>query len=160
MKNAQERLKVMREVALHADNMQETARKIGANAAQGLTRSRRSQVTGLESIANSALKTSDVLDYIKLRIARQRRDEWTYGGWGPELLAFLSDTLRGERTTICQQLGLDAAGMDGLEVHLMLVREFVRQFSAEYEYQCRLLEVLGPPAIQNQRQPQGQRGGR
>jgi hypothetical protein len=157
MKNAQERLKVMREVALRADNMQETAREIGGNAALGLTRSRRAQVTGLESIANSALKTTDVLDYIKLRTARQRRDEWTYGNWGPVLLDYLSKTLASERDVICKQLGIDVPSIDSVEVHLMLVREFVRQFSAEYEYQCRLNEVRGQQSAQPY---QAQRGGR
>jgi hypothetical protein len=151
MKNTQDRLKVMREVALRADDMQAKARELGGNAALGLTRQRRAQVTGLEGIANSALKTSDVLDYIKLRIARERRGEWTYGNWGPDLLQYLGPTLGERRTDICSRLGLDAAGIDGLEVHLMLVREFVRQFSAEYEYQCRLHEL--PSQAQ-------QRGGR
>lgn len=158
MKNAQERLKVMREVALRADNMQETAHAIGGNAARGLTRSRRAQVTGLESIANSALKTTDVFDYIKLRTARQRRDEWSYGNWGPALLDYLSKTLAEQRNVICKQLGIDVPSIDSVEVHLMLVREFVRQFSAEYEYQCHEIEVQGQQGAQP-RQPQA-RGGR
>lgn len=134
--NTQNRLRVMREVALRAEDMQATARDLGGKAAVGLTRSRRSQVTGLEGTANSALKTTDVLDYIKLRIARQRNDEWTYQQWGETLLNYLGETLAAERNAICAALEISRPGADALDVHLMLVREFVRQFSAEYEYQC------------------------
>ena len=153
MKTPQDRLRAMREVAVRADNMHDAARDLGGRAAAGLTRSRRSQVTGLEGTANSALKTSDVFDYITLRIARQRRDEWTQRSWGPDLLTYLSVKLAGERDAICAALKIEQPSIEAVEVHLMLVREFVRQFSAEYEYQCALAA-----AKQNAGQPQG--GGR
>jgi hypothetical protein len=132
MTDQQLRIKMLREVALRADGFYDRAEKLGQKAAQELTDKKSSQINNLEGIANSALKTSDVFDFIKTRTARQK--EWQ--AWGPDLLKYLSRDLRTERRRICGQLNIDTEGIDGLEVHLMLIREFVRQLAAHYEYAC------------------------
>jgi hypothetical protein len=134
MTDQQLRIKMLREVALRADGFYDKAEKLGRKAAEELTDKKSSQIKGLEGIANSALKTSDVFDFIKTRTARQK--EWQKGDWGPDLLTYLSRDLRTARRTICTQLEIDPEGIDGLEVHLMLIREFVRQLAAHYEYVC------------------------
>ena len=70
MNNTKDRIRVLRAVALHADQYQAPAEAMGRKAAAGLTRAKRAQITGLEAMANSALKVTDVLDYVKLRTAR------------------------------------------------------------------------------------------
>jgi len=135
--NSQQRMAVLREVAQFADEFYPVAEKFGKSAAQGLTRSKRAQVTGLEQIANSALKTSDVFDFIKIRIARQK--EWQKDSWGLELLGYLSKELRSAAKNICERLTIDIQSTEGIEVYLLLIRAFVHQFSAQYEYQCYLL---------------------
>ncbi len=132
MTDQQLRIKMLREVALRADGFYDKAEKLGRKAAEELTDKKSSQIKGLEGIANSALKTSDVFDFIKTRTARQ--EKWQ--AWGPDLLEYLSRDLRTARRTICTQLEIDPEGIDGLEVHLMLIREFVRQLTAHYEYVC------------------------
>lgn len=132
MTEQQLRIKMLRQVALRADGFYDQAKGLGEKAARALTGKRRSQINNLEGIANSALKTSDVFDFIKTRTARHK--EWD--DWGPDLLAYLSGNLRTNREQICKRLAIDVNSADGLEVHLMLIREFVRQLSAHYEYVC------------------------
>lgn len=128
------RMKMLREVTLRADSFYDTAQDIGTKAASGLTDKKRAQISGLEGIANSAQKTSDVFDYIKLRTARQK--EWRKDNWGASLLDYLSQDLRERRKEICAGLGVDVESAEGMDVHLLLIREFVRQLAAQYEYEC------------------------
>ncbi|MBU6349703.1 MAG: hypothetical protein KGS73_06090 [Chloroflexi bacterium] len=126
------RLQILREVALLSDNFQSEAENLGSRAAKSLTDSKRSQITGLESLANSALRATDVFDFIKLRIARQ--EAWRGDNWGAHLLEFICDNLREQRTQICSRLQIQSPSLEAQEVYLMLIREFVRQFAAHYEY--------------------------
>lgn len=131
------RMRILREVALRADGFYEPAQRLGSQAASNLTDKKRAQISGLESIANSALKTTDVYDYVKVRTARQK--EWQ--SWGPALLTYLSRDLRTVRDTICRVLGIDNNDAQELEVHLLLIREFIRQLAAQYEYACKFPEA-------------------
>jgi hypothetical protein len=134
--SSQLRLQMLREVALRADGFQSQAEELGSKAARALTDSKRAQITGLESIANSALKVTDVFDFIKLRTARQ--EEWRKEDWGARLLEFARDSLREQRNDICSTaLQVTSSSREAQEVHLMLIREFVRQLSAHYEYACK-----------------------
>lgn len=137
----QTRMGILREVALRADGFYEKAQDLGKKAAAALGPSKRSQITGLEGIANSALKTTDVFDFIKLRTARHKKGEWIKGNWGPDLLNVLSQDLRSDKNTICSSLAIDPKSLDGLEVHLLLIREFTRQLAAHYEYECAFAET-------------------
>ena len=128
--NAQQRIGVRREVALQADCFYDQAQELGKLAAEAKTN--RAQISGLEAIVNSADKTSDVLDFIKLRVARH--PEWRKGDWGAKLLDALSKDLRKTKDDTCKELEIERQGLDGLEVHLLLMREFVRQVAAHYEY--------------------------
>lgn len=133
------RIKILRQVALRADIFYGKAEELGSKAATALGKDKRSQISGLEGIANSALKTSDVFDFIKLRTARQA----PWKDWGPALLNFLRKDLRKERKRICDTLGMDQQSVDGLEVYLLLIREFVRQLAAHYEYACQFPHAGG-----------------
>lgn len=99
------RMKMLRAVALRADKFYDKANDLGSRAAQALTDKKRSQINSLEGVANSALKTTDVFDFIKVRTARQ--EEWRKGNWGPELLDYLSRNLREQRKAICADKELD-----------------------------------------------------
>jgi hypothetical protein len=135
------RMKMLRAVALRADSFYTKAEHLGGRAAQALTDKKRSQINGLEGIANSALKTTDVFDFIKVRTARQ--DKWREGDWGPDLLDYLSRDLREQRKAICTNLEIDPNSAEGIQVHLLLIREFVRQLAAQYEYACRFPNAGG-----------------
>src|SRR5215469_3062378 len=63
-------IKIIREVNNQAELFYDEAVKIGDHAAHALGRSHRSQLTGLENVAESALKITDIFDYIKRQTAR------------------------------------------------------------------------------------------
>ena len=126
----QQRIGVRREVALQADRFYDDAQALGKRAAEAQTK--RAQISGLEAIVNSADKTSDVFDFIKLRVARHK--EWRKRDWGSDLLDALSKDLHKKKDDICKDLEIEQRSLDGLEVHLLLIREFVRQVAAHYEY--------------------------
>lgn len=137
--NAQQRIGVRRAVALHADLFYDDAQKLGQLAAEAETN--RAQISGLEAIVNSADKTSDVFDFIKLRAARQPK--WRKRDWGAKLLDALRKDLHKKKDDICKDLAIAHKGLDGLEVHLLLMREFVRQLAAHYEYATHVKTEIG-----------------
>lgn len=128
--NVQQRIGVRREVALQAELFYDQAQELGQLAFEAGTN--RAQMSGLEAITNSADKTSDVFNFIKRRGAR--RPEWRKRDWGAKLLDALSKDLRQKKEAICKDLDIEQQSLDGLEVHLLLIQEFVRQVAAHYEY--------------------------
>jgi hypothetical protein len=136
-------MQIVRAVALAADGFYEEAKGFGETAAdcfageRSSIGGRRSQITGLESLANSSIKVSDILDYIKKQVGKipdkSGRQPWREHDFGKKLLEYLEINLK-------RQLGalsLSPPTVDKAEqqrVHLMLIREFVRQMSAHYEY--------------------------
>ena len=66
-------MQIIREVNIQAEEFYQTAQDLGNHAAYALKAAHRSQMTGLESVAESSFKTSDILDYIKKQTTRIRR---------------------------------------------------------------------------------------
>lgn len=125
-------MEIIKAVAVAADSSYQSAEHLGQQAAQ-VFRQRRAQVTGLENVVNAAVKVSDVLDYVKKQIAKH--DSWRMNGIGEELLKVFDRDLREQIAT----LRLTEPVTDPAErqkVHLLLIREFVKQFAANFEY-CR-----------------------
>ena len=130
-------MQIVRAVALAADGFYEDAKKFGETAVDCFTGGRRSQITGLESLANSSIKVSDVLDYIKKQVGKDsdksEKQTWRKNDFGKKLLEYLEVNLRRQLGT----LSLSPPSTDKAEqqrVYLMMIREFVRQLSAHYEY--------------------------
>ncbi|NJN68121.1 MAG: hypothetical protein HC884_16120 [Chloroflexaceae bacterium] len=127
--------RMLREVALAADAFYKKAEELGQQAFASLGREKRSQITGLESLANSTQKTSDVFNYIKTRTARQK--EWRKKDFGKDLLLYLETTLATERNNIVANLKAQKIELDAhqqKEVYLLLIRAFVAQLAAQYEF--------------------------
>ena len=131
-------LQIARAVAKELDNDDVYARaKNLGNKAMGL---KRSQISGLENIANGSRKVSDVLDYLKLRTARHK--EWQNNGIGAELLHELEQELRKLRDGIWkeleqqveQQVKADERDYVRQDVYMRLIRGYVAQVAAQYEY--------------------------
>jgi hypothetical protein len=115
----------------------------------------RSQMTGLENIAETTLKVTDVLDFIKKQTAQQRgRADKDGQGWkkkvgengelfGELLINHIKDGLTPYIDHVCLDF-IDSATEQGKrerqEVHLELVRQFIRQLVVRYEYEMALLE--------------------
>ena len=138
-------MKIIREVSNQAENFYNDAVKLGDHAAYTLKAAHRSQITSLESIAESTFKTSDVCDYIKKQTARF--PYWRQGfpeykdpqlGFGERLKSYLEDELAKKRDAICDKK-LDIQDMqERRRIHLLLMRQFIRQVAVEYEYQVSL----------------------
>ncbi len=131
-----QQIKIAREVALRADGFYENAKELGEKAATVLGEKKRAQITGLESQANSSLKVSDVLDFIKVRTARH--EEWRKQEFGAELLQFIEKNLRQQRQSVCATLVIAEDTIMAQEVYLLLIRALVRQIAAHYEFACQL----------------------
>jgi len=132
--NAQ-RMKVLKEVGIRVDKLRGNTEDLGKTAAEGFGDKHKSQMKNLETIANSALKVSDVLDYIKRQTGRAKpNQEWKYQQFGKNLLGMVEKTLKQERDSICGKLAIDD-DFDQLEVYLLIVRECVRQIVIHFEFE-------------------------
>ncbi|MDQ2716048.1 MAG: hypothetical protein M3Z08_14165 [Chloroflexota bacterium] len=124
-------------------------------------REHRAQMTGLENIAETTMKVSDVLDYIKKQTARQPGWSMVYDGrrlsgflnhyqeyegrrFGEILKNYIENDLDKIRERICSAIGIgnlsDDDQRDRQQVYLHLIRQLVRQLVVQYEYQVSELE--------------------
>lgn len=146
--NPNYQLKRIREISNQADKFYADAVALGDHAAHafGGRSEHRAQMTGLESIANSTYKVSDVYDYVKKQTARHREWQQPYSqsdapndSFGERLLKYLRDDLARKRDEICNKEHLvgnttDEDQQERRHIHLLLMREFIRQMVVEYEY--------------------------
>ncbi len=136
------RMKILKEVGMQADLFREKTEYFGNIATEAFSGSK-AQMKNLENIANSALKVSDVLDYIKRQTGKSRGDEkWKTDKFGEKLLKEIKESLRKRRDMICENLQIksdeqkleELEELEELEVYLLLIREFVRQIVIFYEF--------------------------
>jgi hypothetical protein len=136
-------IKIIREVNDQAENFYRDAEALGDHAAEALGKARRAQMTSLENIAESALKRTDVYDFIKKQIARH--DDWrkpskdSKQGFGERLQAYLEKDLSPRITVIQNSVGTDDTidkDQERKEIYLMLIRQFIRQVVVQYEYRA------------------------
>lgn len=142
MKNAQDQpnkideMKIIREVNIQAESFYDEAKHLGNLAADAFGEKHRAQISGLENIAESALKTSDVFDYIKRQTARH--DHWRKDNFGKNLIDKLESDLADRQKVISASLGIsektDAGRLERRRIHLLLIRQFVRQLAIHYEF--------------------------
>lgn len=161
-------MKIIREINLAAERFYDKTQSLGNHAYQAFKDKSRAQLTGLESVAENSLKTSDILDYIKRQIARSDPGKhWRAKGsedpptaesqksFGERLKTEL-ETLSEQADSVCRNVGIVTKidkGKSGQEeklqraklhedrwkrqeVHLRLMREFIRQMVVQYEYRA------------------------
>jgi len=143
-------MQIIREVSNEAEDFYQDAVDLGHHAAEALKARHRSQMTGLENIAESSFKTSDVFDYIKKQTARfphwrQAPSGQAAQGFGPRLQAYLENDLAQSRDNVCSHLsGVNATSISDTSyegkqtrrrIYLLLIRQFIRSMVVEYEYQ-------------------------
>ena len=142
MKTSDE-MKIIREVSNQAEYFYADAVKLGNHAAHALKAPHRSQMTSLETIAESTLKTSDVYDYVKKQTARfpywRQPAEDSTVGFGERLKKYLEADLAEKRDIICdERLHIGKQTEDDQQerrrIHLLLMRQFIRQMVVQYEY--------------------------
>jgi hypothetical protein len=121
------------------------AKTFSQESDKGLER-HRSQMTGLENIAETTLKWTDVLDYIKKQMARPRG--WTKvlegKSFGESLKNYIEAELPKNVTHVCNRVHIgnesDDDKRDRQQVYLYLIRQFIRQVVVQYEYKASELE--------------------
>lgn len=140
MSDTSTRLKIVREVSVQADGFYARAEELGNLAARALPaenqNKRRSQITNLENIANNALKVTDVVNYLKKQTGKSKPDTgWKMEHLGDSLINMLGLDGALELTSqqICAKLDLTDP-VEKQRIHLLLIREFVRQLTAHYEW--------------------------
>jgi|SRR5579863_8686094 len=138
-------MQIIREVNAQAEAFYAVAEHLGQHAAYALKTQHRSQLTGLENIAESAFKTTDILDYIKKQTARYSfwrqgypRSENPDEGYGESLKTYLEREMPRKRDQICSRLKIgdksDEEKQQRRHIYLLLMRQFIRQMVIEYEY--------------------------
>ncbi len=129
-----QQMKILKEIAQTADrnDFYSRAKQLGKIASKAFA-GHRSQMTNLENIANSTLKVTDVLDYIKKQVAKNKM--WRRYNFGTELKKYIENSLRKRREEICSRIeGVEENSFEGQRIYLNLIREFVRQLVVHYEY--------------------------
>lgn len=138
--NTLDELKIIREVNIQAEAFYEEAKELGNLAAEAFGEKHRSQITGLENVAESTFKTSDVFDYIKRQTARYKY--WQETEFGKKLLEKLETDFVKRRDSICNRLRIgnktDDERQERRRLHLLLMRQFIRQVAIHYEFQVSL----------------------
>lgn len=140
-------MQIIVEIDNQADVCYPDAVKLGEHAATVLKRSR-SQLTGLETIAESTRKTSDIFDYIKRQTARnfswrQMSKDSPNEGFGMHLKKYLETDLRKKADLICSnKLNIgdnsDEEQRERRRIHLLLMRQFIRQMVIQYEFRVNI----------------------
>lgn len=155
-------MQIILEVNNQAEICYPEAVKLGEHAAAALRKTHRAQLTGLETVAESTSKTSDVFDYIKKQTARnsswrQSHKDSAGEGFGVRLKNYLETGLEKRVGIICSnQLKIgEESEEDKRErrrIYLLLIRQFIRQMVVEYEFQVNLGDTL------NRQSNQGKEG--
>lgn len=132
-----------------SDEFYSESQKLGILAAQSFREERieqqqrhRAQLTGLENIAETTLKVTDVLDYIKKQTARQRGWQKEVGEnkerFGESLKKQIESGLEPFVNNVCNGF-IDPTTPEGKQdrqqAYLELVRQFIRQLVVRYEYE-------------------------
>jgi len=147
-------MQVVLEISFEADDFYPQAAELGHHAAEALQARHRSQMTGLENIAESTYTIANILDYIKKQTARfshwrqpPARGGQAQQGFGERLRACLEHDLQTRRDVVCERLKLgDASYAEKQErrrIHLLLIRQFIRSMVAAYEYEVSLIGQAG-----------------
>lgn len=133
-----QRMKILKQIAEVADggDFYAKAKELGEIASMAFGERHRSQMTSLENIANSTLKVTDVLDFIKKQFAKSDANtRWRKDDFGVELKRYIEQSLRARRREICIPLeNVEVESVEGQRIYLNLIREFVRQLVIHYEY--------------------------
>jgi hypothetical protein len=125
------RVALERAIARKSDEYDQIARRY-ADQLVG-TKLDKTQIRGLETLASTTDKVSDITDWLKLRVGRDSgRDRWAKEGIGRDLVNEL-EGLRNDAKKIVQGLGQGDPDLER-QVHLRLCREFLKHLAAHFEY--------------------------
>jgi hypothetical protein len=125
------RVALERAIARKSDEYDQSARRYAGQLVG--TKLDKTQVRGLETLASTTDKVSDITDWLKLRVGRDAgRDRWAKEGIGRDLVTEL-EGLRNDAKKIVQELSQRDPDLER-QVHLRLCREFLKHLAAHFEY--------------------------
>jgi hypothetical protein len=123
------------------------AQSLGEEQGRERQQRHRAQMTGLENIAETTLKVTDILDYIKKQTARQKGWQKEVGAngerFGESLKKYIESGLETFVNNVCYGLidrTTDEGKQERQEAYLQLVRQLIRQLVVRYEYQVSQVE--------------------
>ncbi|GEM_PF-1829389 len=127
-----------RKIARSSDEYDHRAREYAVRLNR--TELSKTQIRGLETLAYTTNKVSDVTDWIKKHVAKDaKRNLWAKDGIGRELLITLEGlrqdakeivkTAKNYPTTFREDPDLER------QLHLRLIREYLKHLVAHFEYQ-------------------------
>lgn len=145
------RTEIILQINKQAEDFYEKSQELGTLAAQSFfninqreREKHRSQMTGLENIAETAWKATDVLDYIKKQMARERSGWTTVHRFGENLKQYIENGLTPAIDDVCREVGIgnstEQDRRDRQQIRLELIRQFIRQLVVQYEYQVSELQ--------------------
>lgn len=127
------RMKIIKEVAIRADLFREQTGSFGQMAKDAFSENK-TQLRSLENIANSALKASDVMDYIKRQTGKSKTNiGWKKDQFGTKLLNKIENDLASDRDRVVRNLSVTDE-KEKLEIYLLLIRDFIKQVVIHYEF--------------------------
>ena len=139
------RVALERAIARKSDDYDQSARRY-ADQLVG-TKLDKTQIRGLETLASTTDKVSDITDWLKLRIGRDSgRDRWAQEGIGRDLVNELEGLRRDAKEIVDKlRVGEGRVGEGNAsaypvdpdlerQVHLRLCREFLKHLAAHFEY--------------------------
>ena len=134
------RVALERAIARKSDEYDRRAREYADRLTS--TKLDKTQVRGLETLASTTDKVSDITDWLKLRVGwDSKREGWAKDGVGRDLVTEL-EGLRRDARKIVDELRVGegialAYPVDPdleRQVHLRLCREFLKHLAAHFEY--------------------------
>jgi len=128
------KLKYLKEANTIADQTEFRGKAKDMGEKAGKIFSDKTQMKNLENIANSSMKITDILNFIKRQTGKDKdRKNWYKNNFGPELLDTMEGYLAEASTSVKQKLEVTDPGEQML-IDLLIVREFIRQVVIHYEY--------------------------
>lgn len=105
----------------------------------------KAQMKGLENIAETAWKATDILDYIKKQVARERSGWTTTHQFGDKLKDYIENGLTLAIDAVCDGVGIGTTTEEDRRgrqrVRLELIRQLIRQVVVQYEYRVKEKET-------------------
>jgi len=127
------RMQIIRLVSLKADSFYEDTQELARQGQKALEEMGKSQLKNLKGVADYALKVSDVLNYIKQQGARH--SGWRKDNFADKLITKIEGKVRKDMEETCSQLtSPPASELEKQEIYLMLIREYMKQFTTHYFY--------------------------
>jgi len=130
-----QRLALRREIARESDRLYAQAEPLAQKLLQAYGKGEQgpTQIRNLENLAYTTDRLSDVYDLLKRQIGRSAPSQhWRFEGVGQEVLDALAGLSEPARLIANR---LKAADPDlPRQVHLMLIREYVKHLAAHYLY--------------------------